>query len=376
MRIAFVLDRTRLGGAERHTLALARALAVAGHAVEVIVLMRGGSINFPAGMGPRPLKNLGARSAFSPSTLRALGDAITQIDADLVFAVNQTALTATWLARALGLHQAVTVCIFHTTLIRTQIGRAKARVFAFCVRRSDAIVYVSENQKRYWEGQGLRCPVSVAIPNGIDAERFSPQSAQTRLEARDRYGFNTTDVVVALCARFAPEKNHAQLIEALARMGPRPSGYKLMLIGDGQTRPKIEALAANLGVAADVVFTGEQSDVRAALAAADVGVLVSTAVETFSLAALELMASGLPVVLSDIGGASEMVTDGENGLLFPAGDTDALIAALWKLKAPGARERMGAAARRRVVGHYTESVMVEAYDDFVRRTGAKGWIGP
>lgn len=361
------MDRTRVGGAERHTLALARALAVAGHEVEVLVLMRGGSVNFPATTWYRPLINLNARSAFSPSTLRALGDAIKQIDAELVFAVNQTALTATWLARAFGLHQAVSVCIFHTTLITSLLGRAKVRVFSFCIRHSDAIVYVSENQKRYWESRGLVCPVSVAIPNGIDVEQFSRPSALERFEARNRYGFEATDVVVALCARFAPEKNHAQLIEALSRM--KPSAYKLLLIGDGPTRLNTEALAASLGVAADVVFTGEQPDVRAALQAADVGVLVSTAVETFSLAALELMAMGLPVILSDIGGASEMVTDGDNGLLFPAGDTDALIAALRQLEASAVRECMGNAARRRVERDYTEGLMVEAYDEFIRRVG-------
>lgn len=372
MRIAFILDKTLIGGAERHTLTLAGALTAKGHEVEIIVILDGGSPHFPGHLAPTPLKRLEARLAFQFGTLKRLGQAIEAFDADVVLAVNQTALVATWLARRLKQHTRPTLCVFHTTLIGNAVGKLKLPIFKACVRSSDGVIYVSENQKRYWDAQNLLAPLSVAIPNGIDIARFTPPSTEARKEARDTFGFAADDVVIALCARFAPEKNHGQLIEALARLAKDHPRFKVLLIGDGPTRPAVEALVDARGLRDRVVFTGELKAVASALAAVDAGVLVSTAVETFSLAALELMATGLPVVLSDIGGASEMVADDVNGFLFPASDTHALVSALLKVEDDGQRARLGAAARDIVARKYTVGTMTDAYEAIVMRYAAAG----
>lgn len=374
MRIAFILDKTLIGGAERHTMTLASALAAKGHQVETIVILAGGSPHFPEHLSPTPLKRLEAGSAFRPYALKRLGKAIEAFDTDVVLAVNQTALVAAWVSRRLKHHARPTLCVFHTTLIDNAISRLKLPIFKFCVRSSDGVIYVSENQKRYWDSQGLRAPLSIAIPNGIDAAQFSPPSPAARAEARAGFGFGQEDVVVALCARFAPEKNHGQLVDALGRLAEHSPRFKLLLIGDGQTRPAVEAKVRALGLEDRVAFTGELKNVSAALAAADVGVLVSTAIETFSLAALELMATGLPVVLSDIGGASEMVANDVNGFLFPAGDTDALVSALLKVEDDARRGRMGLAAREIVARRYTVGTMTDAYDSIVTRYASKARI--
>lgn len=367
MRIAFILDKTLIGGAERHTLTLASALMAKRHQVEIIVILAGGSPHFPDHLAPTELKRLEASSAFRLSSLKRLGQAIEAFDADIVLAVNQTALVATWLSRRLKQHARPTFCVFHTTLIGNAVGRIKLPIFKACVRASDGVIYVSENQKRYWDSKNLTAPLSVAIPNGIDITRFTPPSVGTRSAARDTYGFDADDVVIALCARFAPEKNHGQLIEALARLAKDHPRFKVLLIGDGPTRPAVEALVDARGLRDRVVFTGELKAVASALAAADAGVLVSTAVETFSLAALELMATGLPVILSDIGGASEMVADDVNGFLFPAGDTDALVSALLKIENDDKRASLGRAARDIVARKYTVETMTDAYDAIVTR---------
>jgi len=101
--------------------------------------------------------------------------------------------------------------------------------------------------------------------------------------------------------------------------------------------------------------------VRPLIACCDVMVLPSHAVETFSLAALEAMALGKPVVLSRIGGAEEQVIDGLNGRLFEAGDVDRLTEQLASLEDPSVRERMSREAVRRVVELFDESRMVAAY---------------
>jgi glycosyltransferase involved in cell wall biosynthesis len=131
-------------------------------------------------------------------------------------------------------------------------------------------------------------------------------------------------------------------------------------------RPAIEARARALGLADDVLIAGMQRDVRPLLAACDTVALCSTAVETFSLAALEAMALGRPVVLSNIGGAAEMVRPGADGFLFPAGDTRALVERLAALADESLRRPMGAAAREAVLARFTESAMVERYETLLQ----------
>ena len=90
--------------------------------------------------------------------------------------------------------------------------------------------------------------------------------------------------------------------------------------------------------------------------------LCSDKVETFSLAALEAMALGRPVVHSDIGGAAEMIEPGENGFLFPVGDTEALVDRLARLLDRVDRERMGRRARETVRTRFSEHAMVDRYE--------------
>jgi glycosyltransferase involved in cell wall biosynthesis len=94
----------------------------------------------------------------------------------------------------------------------------------------------------------------------------------------------------------------------------------------------------------------------------DVVVLCSVAVETLSIAALEAMALERPVVHSDIGGAAEMIRPGENGFLFPVGDTGALVERLAALAGEEARRRMGVAARATVEQRFSERAMVDRYE--------------
>ena len=153
-----------------------------------------------------------------------------------------------------------------------------------------------------------------------------------------------------------------QLVEAIARVRARGIPARALFIGDGPMRPAVEARAAALGIAEHVLITGLQQDVRPLVAACDATVLCSTAVETFSLAALEAMALGRPVVHADIGGAAEMVRHGREGFLFPVGDTPALVERLAALADPALRSRMGAQARASVEARFGESAMVDRYE--------------
>jgi len=226
---------------------------------------------------------------------------------------------------------------------------------------------VCEAQRRHWFKRLVSGRSNRVIHNGVDPEHWRSPGVEARTRMRRVLGLADGDYAIGMCAVFRPEKNHLQLVEAIAQLRSRGVPARALLIGDGPMRPAIEARARDLGVASDVLIAGFHQDVRPLLAASDVVALPSTSVETFSLAALEAMALGRPVVLSEIGGAAEMVRPGENGFLFPAHDTPALVASLAALADPAARERMGAAARTTVEARFSERAMVDRYEGLLQQ---------
>jgi glycosyltransferase involved in cell wall biosynthesis len=168
------------------------------------------------------------------------------------------------------------------------------------------------------------------VPNGVSLERFA-----NALPASKREVVGRDDVpVVIFVARFDPAKDHAALLRAMCKV---PDAH-LVLAGDGDSRPDMEALARKLEIAERVHFLGRRPDVPSLLKMADVYVHASTW-EGFGLAAVEAMAAGLPVVATDVPGLAEVV--GDAGLLFPKCDADKLATHISSLlTSPELRTRM------------------------------------
>jgi glycosyltransferase involved in cell wall biosynthesis len=227
---------------------------------------------------------------------------------------------------------------------------------------ADCVVFVCEAQRRYWLARKLWGRRNEVIHNGIDLEHWRPRGAEEAATLRCVLGLADGDFVVGMCAMLRPEKNHLQMIDAIAALRACGVPARALLIGEGATRAAIEARARLRGVAGEVLITGVQEDVRPLLAACDVAALCSTRVETFSIAALEAMALARPVVHADLGGAAEMITSGHNGFLFPVGDTPALVERLAALAEAQLRNRMGAAARESVAERFAERAMVDRYE--------------
>jgi glycosyltransferase involved in cell wall biosynthesis len=176
--------------------------------------------------------------------------------------------------------------------------------------------------------------------------------------------------VIGSVGRLAPEKNQVAIVRAAAQLRRSGAEVRVLLAGDGPMREEIVSEAGRLGIEERVTLAGEVTDVRPLLAAMDVFVLPSTSVETFSNAALEAMAMSLPVVLSDIGGAREMVAEGTEGFIIPPGDDAALRHALEQFSCdPARRQRMAAAARARVEREFSFGRMVEAYRALIAPAG-------
>jgi glycosyltransferase involved in cell wall biosynthesis len=177
--------------------------------------------------------------------------------------------------------------------------------------------------------------------------------------------------VVGLVANIRPVKRIDDAVRAFAKIAGRHPSATLRIVGGGDASG-VQALAGELGVADRVVCTGRVSDPGAEIARFSIGLLTSDS-EGFSNAVMEYMQAGKPVVCTDTGGNPELVEEGECGYLCAVGDSDAMAARLDALLADaGLRERMGAAARRRVRTLCDRSSMIEAHIGLYGALSGKG----
>jgi glycosyltransferase involved in cell wall biosynthesis len=235
----------------------------------------------------------------------------------------------------------------------------------------------------------LRAPILALLGRATArlADRVVAPSRATAAELREDYGVTAAAViangiapapaapepaprdpaaggpVVLYAGRLRTRKGVAVLLEAFARLRTERPEALLVLAGDGEQRPALEAQARRLGIAAAVHFLGAQprDAMSARYAAADLFCLPSL-YEGFPLAILEAMAAGLPVVATAVAGVPEAVDHGVTGLLVPPEDAAALARALGELAAdPERARRMGEAGRRRVETEYAIPRVAAAY---------------
>jgi glycosyltransferase involved in cell wall biosynthesis len=301
-----------------------------------------------------------------PRAVRQLADLIRAHRIDAVICTNMYSMLYGYLACARIRPRPKLATVFHTTLLRTYKEKAQMLLYRHLFRRSDLLIYVSENQRDRWRDWGLRAAADAVVQNGIDVDYFSAARTPRHENFRASLGLTEADYVIGLCSGLRPEKAHGDLLHAIARLRERGIAAKALLIGEGPERPRIESLILELRLSEHVVITGLQEDVRPYIACCDVMTLVSHT-ETFSLAALESMALGKPLVMSDIGGASEQVVHGQTGLLFEPHDIAALTEQLTTLGSAALRARMGAAAERRVRELYSLRTMTSGFTAQVSR---------
>ncbi len=199
----------------------------------------------------------------------------------------------------------------------------------------------------------------AVIANGIDVERYGP--AADLAELKRRLGLDPARRYIVHVARHHPVKDQPMLIRGFALAAPQLPDVDLVLVGDGPLRGDLEKLAADLGVAARVRFVGIQANVADWLRATDVFALTSVS-EAASLTLLEAMATGLPSVVTDVGGNPEIVRHEREGLLVPRGDASACAAAFRRLfDEPDLADELGQAARERVHEFYRLDRTIAAY---------------
>jgi len=203
----------------------------------------------------------------------------------------------------------------------------------------------------------------AVIENGIETDHYFPAAviaAQKRL-----MGLNPQTRYLIHVARQHPVKDQATLLRgfALAKL----ADVELLMVGDGPLRNDLESLAASLGINDRVTFLGIRRDIPELLRTAEAFALTSVS-EAASLTLLEAMATGLPAIVSAVGGNGEIVRHEREGLLFPRGDAPALAAALRRVFGePDAAHSWGRQARERMLRHYQLNQTIDAYHRLYRR---------
>lgn len=401
LRLLFVLNSLCIGGAEKQVVSLLNRLDPATHEATLVLLKNDMALRsqIEPGRCRGGIVSLGVGSGLDWRAVRTLAQRMADDRTDIVVCTNMYAYLHAWLARRLsrGLSRGQSrdlsrdlsgrdrgpklVEVFHTTVPGNRKEALLMHLYKPLVRDADLLVWVCEAQATHWRARGLRARQDVVIHNGIDADHFAgfetPNgSAQGRADQRpgqtlrQRMGFGPDDLVVGVCAAMRPEKAHVDLLEAMARCRAGETTHSLsrpvraVLIGDGPERRAIEQRIAALGLSGDVRLLGALQDVRPAIAACDLMAIPSRTVETFSIAALEAMAMARPMLMTDIGGARELVRPGETGWLVPAGDVAAMAATLTRVADPTQRpalRSMGHQAQRLVHNRFTVARMTEGY---------------
>jgi glycosyltransferase involved in cell wall biosynthesis len=229
-------------------------------------------------------------------------------------------------------------------------------------RITNAIVTITPQEKE----DHLRFRIApeekfTVIHSGVDLGAFLAGCSQPAAVTA-ALGIPPETTVIGTVGRLTAVKGQETLIRAASELIRQGEKIFLVLLGDGELRQDLEQLTIRLGIAEHVHFPGWRSDVAQVMALFDIFCLPSLN-EGMGKVLVEAMAMGKPIIASDIGGIRDMVRSGENGLLVPAGDAEALVEAIARLcRDPDGRRRMGDAGRQ-MAPCYSLEEMIKKIDE-------------
>lgn len=237
------------------------------------------------------------------------------------------------------------------------------RMSAFLTRK---VIAVSANAADVCINIEKVCPEKViVIVNGIDTKLYQPTSklSPTSPEENGSYRSGYWFCTIGIVARLSPEKDHHTLLAACKLLSMRQYNFRLVIIGDGPLRSELERTVLDMELTEQVVFAGMCYDVATHLKQIDIYVLSSTT-EGISLTLLESMASGLPIVATNVGGTPEVVVDNVTGFIVPAQKPDLMADKLSQLiDDKRLRESMGAMGRKRIEEQFDIRHTVRRYEE-------------
>ncbi|MBP7690443.1 MAG: glycosyltransferase [Anaerolineales bacterium] len=368
MHVVQLIDKLGLGGAEALQATFAEAAQAAGLRVTVIGLKE-----VPGRPLPGRLRELGAAVHFFPAPKLAdpvrfwqLTDFLRRAAPDVIQAhLTQANILGALAGRLTGLPVVATL---HSTGIEPRHRNSAAWwLETQALRHGAQQVVAVGNQVAQAHRDRLRPRTPIVIPNAVAP--VPPLDAAERLALRRHLLGDPARPMVIAVGRLVVPKAYPDLLAAFAQIrGAHPTAA-LVIVGDGDLRPALTAQIETLGLAGQVFLLGARFDVPRLLRASDLFVN-SSHWEGLSVALLEAMAAGLPVVATAVGDAPQALADGA-GLITPPGDPAQLAAALSALlRDPARREALGQAAAQRARQHYSPAVWLQRLIQVYQAAGA------
>ena len=355
MKIAHVVDSMEVGGAETLVSQMCRLQREQGHDPCIYAVAALGAL------GER-MREEGF--AVEPNVGRGLIDAtrsffkiFKESRAGVVHLHNPTpAIYAAMAARITGVPSVVSTRHSLVAPPRNVIAESK---YAIAARFCDWIVGICDataNNVKSMHSVPARKIVRVyngAVPlQRVAREQWPPKTGFTLLYV----------------GRLAPVKNHALLLNAFRAALSSMPGLRLWMVGDGSERQMLESLTAELGVAPQVTFWGQQLDVAPFFSAADAFIMSSKS-EGLPISLLQAFSLGLPTIVTDVGGMAEVVRLAKAGFTVPATDAAQMAAAILRLAGSDAeREQFSMSAKAAFHARFTLEAMVNAYMELYRNT--------
>ena len=382
LSIVHVIARLNVGGAALHVLQLAHEQSRRGHNVVVVAgtLAAGEqSMEYVAdGLGVELLRlpvlqrELSVRA--DPAAIRALRNVIRQRRPDVLHthtakagATGRLAAVSSGAARPRAI-----VHTYHGHVLSGYFSRRWERVFRLIERglalTSGALIAVSDEVRDDLVSFGV-APARrfVVVQYGFELPPWSEADDEARRELRTEIGADESTFVTGWAGRLTAIKRPLDLIRTLRALVDRDVDALLVLVGDGEDRSAVEALAAELNVADRCRFVGFQKSIRPWYASFD-ALLLTSANEGTPVVAIEALAAGRPVVATRAGGTGTVVKNGESGYLESIGDTSALADRLAKLSGDSElRAQMGAHGAADVRARFAVGRMADEVETIYRR---------
>lgn len=361
MNISHFVENLNRGGLERAVIDLIRAQLALGHRCQVICLFERGSLAGELEDLGVPVHACAKRRGLDLKSLVRARRRIKAHATEILHTHNATAHYHAVLA-AFGLPIRRTINTRHGMGALDSASR-RERLYRYSLILTGAVVTVCEAARRELQRQQL-VPAAklVAIPNGIRVERFQVADAGARARLAAALALPPGTRVVGTVGRLAPAKHHASLIAAFADVAGRIQDCALAIVGDGELRGALEEQVRRLSLQHRVFLLGDRDDVGDLLRGFDLFAM-SSVTEGYSIALLEACAAGLPIVATDVGGNAEIVHDGINGKLVPAGSIDSLSQALREiLEDRAGSAEMGRRGRAWALEQGSVSTMAARYD--------------
>ncbi len=365
LRVLHVITGLRRAGAETMLVKLASSLARAGFDNHVVCLIESGPLAADLESAGIPVVALGMRSKFDPRPLARLTGMVRRLRPDIVQTWLYHADFAGLIAAALS--RRLDRLIWNIRCSEMDFTEDPAGSSGWLIgllarlsRAPSGVIVNSHAGRLHHERLGYHPRWWLEIPNGFDLDRWRPDEAAPR-RLRAKLGLDADALLVGMCARVAPMKDHATFLAAIARLSAREPRLHAVLVGRGTEA--LSGQVAALGLQGKVSLLGERDDVPALLPGLDAFCLSSAFGEGFANVLGEAMACGIPCVATDVGDAGAIV--GDTGRIVPPREPEALAAALADVLGASAecRRELGARARVRVEERYSLARVAQCYID-------------